>query len=282
MTNRKADAMRLVIFVVTALVLSALSFVLMRIFRDSQTMNFLCGTLSVWSPALANIITRLVTKEGFSDLKLHLHLKGNLRWYLLAFLLPIVVFSAAYVLPPALTGHGAWLSGFTVSSVLYELLMLAALSVFISFRGVGEEFGWRAYMNQKMEPLFGITGTCIIGGIIWGLWHLPMDITGYIQGYATFTEAMSGFAGRMMTLPFFGMMLMLLIKKTDSVWPAVLCHGIYNASLQSITGLILNSDVPENADLSKVIGIFSYVPMIAAGVVCLLIIMNDKRKKEEK
>ena len=46
-----------------------------------------------------------------------------------------------------------------------------AMAPLFAWNTFGEEFGWRAYMNQKMEPLLGTTGTVIVGGIIWGVWH---------------------------------------------------------------------------------------------------------------
>jgi hypothetical protein len=67
-----------------------------------------------FSPAIASLITRAVTKEGFRDMKLHLNLSGNFKWYLLAFGLPLICFSAKFLLPVIISGHSDWLSGFTV------------------------------------------------------------------------------------------------------------------------------------------------------------------------
>ena len=59
-------------------------------------------------------------------------------------------------------------------------------------------------MNQKMEPLLGTVGTCIVGGIVWGLWHLPMDIAGC---NGAISDAMSMCGGRMIQLTLFGVFL---------------------------------------------------------------------------
>ena len=106
----------------------------------------------LFGPALANILTRMITKEGLKDSKLTFKLKGCMKYYITALALPTVldiltslfttlVFGkgdlSAPILPEAKTLVPALLLGYAT----------APLMLFITF---GEEFGWRGYMNSKM------------------------------------------------------------------------------------------------------------------------------------
>ena len=48
--------------------------------------------------------------------------------------------------------------------------LFAGLIIFI-----GEEFGWRSYLLQKLRPL-GRWNALLLSGIFWSLWHAPLLI----------------------------------------------------------------------------------------------------------
>ena len=211
-------------------------------------------------------------------MKLHLKLERNIKWYLLAFGLPLIFFSARILLPVIISGHSDWLGGFTFQNVLASVFMLAALSVVQSIGLLGEELGWRGYMNQKMEPLFGTVGTCLVGGIVWSLWHLPMDIAGWLDGEGTLSDSLMMCVGRMLLLTCFGTFLMWLTKKTDSVFPAVVAHFMFNQSQGALGELLSQGDIPENADLGMIASVFEYVPMILLAVGFMTLLLYERKK----
>jgi len=47
---------------------------------------------------------------------------------------------------------------------------------------LGEEFGWRAFLLQRLSPLLGLVPSALVIGLIWGFWHLPADYVG-LKGY---------------------------------------------------------------------------------------------------
>ena len=156
-------------------------------------------TLSMWGPALANLITRAVTKEGRRDLWLRPHFRQGWPYWLLMWFLPAalsVLGAALYFglfpanFDPTMRGFQAQMAeatgqavdlpgsamialGFTQAVLLAPLLN--ALAVF------GEEFGWRAYLQPKLMPL-GARKTMLIMGVIWGVWHWPVIAMGYNYG----------------------------------------------------------------------------------------------------
>ena len=211
-------------------------------------------------------------------MKLHLKLERNNKWYLLAFVLPLIFFSARILLPVIISGHSDWLGGFTFQNVLASVFMLAALSAVQSIGLLGEELGWRGYMNQKMEPLFGTIGTCLFGGVLWSLWHLPMDLGGWLDGESTFSDSMMMCGGRVLLLTSFGTFLMWLTKKTDSIFPAVVAHFMFNQSQGALGGLLSQGNIPENADLGAITEVFEYVPMVILAGVFTVLLIREKKK----
>ena len=157
--------------------------------------------------------------------------------------------------------------------------MLAALSVVQSIGLLGEELGWRGYMNQKMEPLLDTVGTCLVGGIVWGLWHLPMDIAGYLNGNGTLTEALGSAFGRLAMLTCFGAFLMWLTKKTDSVFPAVIAHFMYNESQGAVMSLLVQGNIPKDASLPLWTDVVRYLPLLVIAVIFMILLLKNKKKE---
>jgi len=228
-----------------------------------------------------SLVTRAVTKEGFRDMKLHLNLTGNLKCYLLAFGLPLIFFSARRLLPIIVSGHSEWLGGFTFQNVLASVFMLAALSAVQSIGLLGEELGWRGYMNQKMELLLGTVGTCLVGGIVWGLWHFPMDISGYLDGNGTFSEVLFSTFGRLAMLTCFGAFLMWLTKKTNSVFPSVIAHFMYNESQGAVMSLLAQGNIPENTSLPLWTDVMRYLPLLVIAVIFMILLLKNKKKENK-
>lgn len=50
---------------------------------------------------------------------------------------------------------------------------LAALVVF----AIGEEFGWRGFLQPRWAQRYGAVGGSLLVGLIWGVWHLAYSIT---------------------------------------------------------------------------------------------------------
>ena len=278
MTTKKENAKRLGIYLLNVFAFMLIFVLCIKPMNASNTVFYIIYMIFSFSPAIASLITRAVTKEGFRDMKLHLNLSGNFRWYLFAFALPLICFSASKLIPIIISGHSEWLGGFTFGNILAVILMLAAQSAVSSVSLLGEELGWRGYMNQKMEPLFGTFGTCLIGGIVWGLWHFPIDIATYLEGYGTLSNSLETAFGRLVLLVCFGVFLMWLTKKTDSVFPAVIAHFMFNMSQTALMSLLSQGNIPENADLGVIVDVFEYLPMILLAAVFMIMLFHDNSR----
>jgi membrane protease YdiL (CAAX protease family) len=86
-----------------------------------------------------------------------------------------------------------------------------------------EEFGWQGFalprLTQRLPPL----AACLIHGVLWGLWHLPLYLTGAWSGDYQAVGLLFG-----ITLTLAPTMFWLTKRAKGSVIPAILFHGAGN------------------------------------------------------
>lgn len=186
----------------------------------------------MWMPAIASIIARLVTGEGFQDLSFRLRERQILHPVSLAVLFPTAVGLIAYG-----TAWGLGLvtfspppgSGSPMLAFAGELLFAGSIGAAVGvISAAGEEIGCRGYMIPRMVE-GDIPAPFIIGGILWGLWHAPAIVTG--QYAAGTTRLLS--AGLFIVLAVASTVLWSnWTLETGSIWPAILGHSAWNAIIQ--------------------------------------------------
>ena len=145
-------------------------------------------------PAIsAFLVRKWITKEGFGDAGLRPNFRRGWRYYLIAWLLPLLV-SGIILGMVALFGiskpdftlqrFAQWMgAGSNVPSVppyLWLVLPIQFLigALFTTFFSFGEEFGWRGYLQKRIMPGKPVWAA-VVTGIIWGVWHFPLNIQGY-------------------------------------------------------------------------------------------------------
>lgn len=287
MTDKKTELKRLLIFLFFAF---ALSWIPAIIFNKTLGYHEWFETyrypITFWfvgyGPALANIITRKLTHEGWKDSMLHLKLKENLKYYIIAVLIVSVLSIPQGVIITSV--YGNW-SEFGKSMPLQEsassLLTIFAIAPLMAFNTFGEEFGWRGYMNGKLETLIGTTGTAVVGGIIWGLWHAELTVAGHNFGTDYPGYPYLGMFAMCVSCTFQGIGLMWLTKKTGSVYPAAIMHAMNNFG-GSITGQLLISGVPEDLTLSIPQMLLTEIPSYIAYTVLLILMIRDNKTEGQK
>ena len=238
-------------------------------------------SLGMLAPAIAHVITRKVTNEGFrltgeKSMMLGIDLKGK-KWifFLLAMFLPVVYSTLGDVIVwlfcPEAFGE-AEVSSFVV--IIYPLIMVVS-GVVLSFAAFGEEFGWRGYMMPKLIELVGMPKALIIGGIIWGLWHAPLTCVGHNFGmdYPGFPYV--GIIVMCLFCTVLGTILMYVTVKTNSVWPAAFMHAVNNSSPSAML-LFTRQDV----EVPMWINALSNIPLIILAILCFWLM--NKRKSITK
>jgi membrane protease YdiL (CAAX protease family) len=186
--------------------------------------------LVMWCPGAVALGMLFLRKTTVRGLGLTTSGRAFLAWGLA---LPLVVCVPIYLAatvggfcglaPMALKGHG-----------LSLLLLLPGKFG----RALGEELGWRGFLFPQLRKQFSFQIATLITGFIWGLWHFPGIVQGGYQDAARVPLGLS--------LLFFTVFIMgnsflysWLRERSDSLWPVVCFHGMFNWFTQSIMGYVL-------------------------------------------
>ena len=245
----------------------------------------LLATGYMWAPALANVLTRAATGEGWGDLRLRPHLRAGWPYWLAAWLLPaaltllgaalyFVAFPAHYdptlstlrgILDEAAAAgaplpFGPW--GLAALQLAGAVVLAPALNSLFTF---GEEFGWRAYLLPKLLPL-GPRRAMVVLGVVWGVWHWPVIAMGYNYGLGYPGAPWLGMAAMVWFTFVAGTFLGWVTLREGSVWPAVVGHAAVNG-VGSI-GLLFARGSPTPLLGPGVTGVVVSVPWaVTAGVI---------------
>jgi uncharacterized protein len=204
----------------------------------------LLATVYMGAPALGNLLTRVITREGWKDMGLRPHFKKGWRYWLAGWFMPalmtlsgsalfFVLFpqyfdaSLSYVrkliaATPAMSAMTPWT--LAAIQVLQAVLIAPILNSIATF---GEEFGWRAYLLPKLMPL-GSRKAMVLIGIIWGIWHWPVIFMGYEYGFKYPGHPWAGPLLFMWVTFGLGVFLGWLTLRGGSIWPAVIGHAAIN------------------------------------------------------
>ena len=211
----------------------------------------------------APLAALLLAKVPLKSLGWRLNLKGNVLWYLAAWLLPSVICAlgaALYFLlfPAQFDGSGAaCLASLPAeaqaqleakglpTSALFLISALAAVTYapFINIVPcLGEEAGWRGFLTPYLKARCGRTKGLLLSGLIWGVWHWPVIIfAGYEYGLAYWGAPVLGPLLFCFFTTALGVLFSLLYEKTGSIWICALAHGAINA-FANIPSLFLVPD----------------------------------------
>ncbi|HBB20668.1 MAG TPA: hypothetical protein DCZ62_09575, partial [Ruminococcus sp.] len=131
--------------------------------------------------------------------------------------------------------------------------------------------------------LLGTVGTCILGGIIWGVWHAPLTIEGHNFGkdYAGYPYA--GIALMALFCTLHGIMLMWLVKKTGSVIPAAIFHAVNNNG-GFTAGNMLISGIKDMEAFNNSLGkqAIVLIPYAVIALAVMLSMVTEKHRTERK
>ena len=240
---------------------------------------FLPGT---FAPALAALVVRKwVAREGFRDAGLRLNLWREWRYYLIAWLLPLLVavvvttlavllglgqpdFSLQRFLAQAFPGvanHAV--PGWVWCVLPFQFLIAALFATAILW---GEEFGWRGYLQLRLFPERPLL-SAVVTGLIWGAWHYPLNLRGYnypdhrLLGLIVFP------VGTVMLSIIFGW----LRLRSGSIWPVCLAHAATNAVGGSLL-MMLFLGGPNWICLSY-LGVLAWIPL---GALCAWIVLTGQ------
>ena len=293
MTDKKLEQKRIGIYILFSYGIAWIVWILTGIgagdyenWGETTEYSFL-GLMIMAAPAIGNILTRLITKEGMENSFLHFSLKGKFKYYLAALFLPVLSGLITGIVSSLVYCGGISLekindqAGDPAGFAGYILYSVSACAV-ISYYAFGEEFGWRAYLYPKLEKLIGLPKTIIAGGIIWGIWHAPLTVMGHNFGQDYPGYPVSGIALMCVFCIFTGGMLAWLTKKTHSVFTASLAHSSINTCSGisfALTAPAVNEMISNNEISMFSFQIFNMLISSALWIIFIVLMLKENNKK---
>ena len=204
--------------------------------------NYLAGTIGGGDPAMSSVgmslaamgplfmavVLRKWTGQGWDNAGLRLRFRQSKRWYAFSLLYtPILIVFVATI--AVILGVAQVVPDHT-SAINSMLLTLGITLVPMSFLSIGEEFGWRGYL----EPILWSVNKHIVlnhifTGVVWGFWHFPILL------FAPSSET-NPVQLLMVVLGCVGLAIIYgqMRLRSGSVWPCVVLHAVSIATLISV------------------------------------------------
>lgn len=113
-----------------------------------------------------------------------------------------------------LADPGAW---------IYMLFLV--VNFFLAFTPfLGEEYGWRYYLQPLLQKRFGMRAGVLVLGVVWGVWHVFLDFF----YYTTPDRGLVMLISQMITCVALGIFFAWAYLKTDNIWVPVILHFLNN------------------------------------------------------
>ena len=172
------------LFLLLTFVLFFVGFAITGILISVGSPNYLvvlAQILMAWTPTAAFAIIHRKVDPGRS---LWHYIKD--RFATPIRLLPLLASILIPVVATALVWFGySMVSGKALFDLVAELSVGSILVMFFDslIRGpLGEELGWRGYLQIELNKRFFLLTSSLIVGLIWGVWHLPLWFVSGFQG----------------------------------------------------------------------------------------------------
>lgn len=239
----KKTKRKILIFTVLTAVFSAVFHVLIAgqgALRSNGNM-YVIGLM--WSPGIAALMTQLLVDGTLKGLGWQW---GKTRYQLLSIVLPIFLVALTYGIV-WLTGLGGFpnqdfLVNYVEPQLDFEATYVQAILIYVavtgifglvgtSFTALGEEIGWRGLLVPELNKITNFTGTALISGVIWAVYHYPAII---FADYRNETPLWYNLICFSVMIIAFSVIMAWIRLKSGSVWTAVFLHASHNVFVQSI------------------------------------------------
>jgi len=154
-------------------------------------------TYLMYLPAVVALIFIIITKKGFREIGW-----GIKKWYYIfpAIIIPCAISFIAVYLIKAFSWGTLAVERFTFPSEIFKssgldliiksdpqsiplfdyksILPFILLFLYGTIVGLGEEIGWRGYLQEKLIKKHGLFLGLLVLGIVWAYWHLPVYLMG--------------------------------------------------------------------------------------------------------
>lgn len=182
--------------------------------------NILSASVVMFAPMVAAFLAKAPVKSIGWKLKL----ASKWRDYLACWLaICSIILGGALVYFAVFPQHLAFALNPQVA--LQILMILTVLTLVISLSGLGEEVGWRGILYPYLKERYGRTKGRIIGGLIWAIWHFPVNMI----GAGTLGERFLNLIPYYIMAISFGIILDIYYVRSKTIWLPAFGHGVIDA-----------------------------------------------------
>lgn len=244
-------------FILVTIVLIALAVV--SVFDTDRTIEASGMTMSVWGIAgqyvmiVGSIICWICYFVSGKERRISYGLKWrNWKSSVFCIVLFFVLYMARMVFAYALGGEVNAFLDIMKNSMTWIMLLSLPLNFFLVFVAFfGEEYGWRYYLQPFLQKKFGLRGGVLILGLVWGIWHLPVDFFFYV----TPDKGLVMLVSQLITCTGLGIFFAYAYMKTNNIWVPVILHFMNNNLVPIVSGTY-SADVLQDQQIA-----WSDIPM---------------------
>lgn len=197
----------------------------------------------------------------------------SFRKVVLMIILFIFIYFLRVIIVSYLAGEEELISNiFSAEKVVYAIALIP--SIFISFIPFfGEEYGWRYFLQPILQNKFGMVKGLIVLGLIWGVWHLPLNLF----YYSAEGSGILSLVNQIIVCVSYSIMFGFAYSFSKSIWAPVAIHFFNNNLILMFTDT-MDTSVIENQEYTWESVIFAGISMlISYGI----FIFSKYNRKEE-
>ena len=171
--------------------------------------------LYAWAPMVSAGVTVWLVDESVRDWLGQLrNLRAGIHWYLIGIAIMMLGTEAETIVAVLLGGDVA-----VPYAPISNYIFIFGITLFLA--GALEELGWRGFLQPRLQQRFSALRASIVIGVVWGLWHVPMILTG-TGDFTVFWEYMLNIVAMSVILGW-------LYNNTGGALPAVMiAHASHN------------------------------------------------------
>jgi membrane protease YdiL (CAAX protease family) len=228
----------------------------------------------MWSPALAAVVTSLVTHRSLKDIGWR---PWPVKWLAVGWVFPILYTLPAYALiwitklgsvpRPLFLERARIILGMPTAP--NWLLIIAAFGFITivnllpaTIFALGEEIGWRGFLVPELTEWVGFRKASLLSSAIWCAWHLPGVLSGNYR--ATGTPLAYQLVCFTLMVISTGIALAWLRMISGSIWPVAIMHATHNGLIQAFFDRITEDTGPTRYFIGEFgIGIIPFTVVLA-------------------
>ena len=158
-----------------------------------------------------------------------------------------------------------------MSIAIWITILINLPLTFLMF--LGEEYGWRYFLQPVMQKKFGMKLGVILLGVVWGLWHMPVDTMFYTKD-----SIPQMIVGQIITCVSLGIFLGYAYLKTNNIWIPVAMHFLNNNLIPVVSGSFTAESIQDQTVSWTDLLIILVIDIV---VFCLFIFTKEYKEKKE-